>query len=387
MDADLCLREATVVLPDRLARHHSVWVRDGRILTVAPDDALEPAEGVRVVDLSGLLLGPGFVDIHCHAGGGAWAWEDPARAARAHLSHGTTTMLATTALAPDHAGNVEAVRAIARAIESGEAPSLAGIHMEGPYLNPDFGAFREHSRTPSAAEADDLAEAGDGWLRLMTIAPELDGAAEFVHHLQSLTGGAMTFAVGHSRATREQIEALVPGGLRVATHFANATGATPDPSRDAGTREVGVDESVLLDDGIWAEVIADSTGRHVRPDMIRLALKVKGPDRLIAVTDCTNAASSSDGSDVCLNDRGELAGSALTMDRAVANLILLCGVPVEVAWRLASHNPAAALGMLGEVGQILPGRRANLVVANADWGFAVEQVWLDGAIVTEGEQP
>ena len=387
---DLCLRGGRVVLPDRVAAGHSVWVADGHVVTVAPDGAIEAGPGVTVVDVTGRLVGPGFVDLLCHGGGGVWTTEDPVAASDYHLAHGTTSMLAATALLATHEENLRAVATIADAVAAGRTRNVEGIHMEGPYLNPDFGAYREWSRLPVREEYLGFVDAARGLLRTMTIAPELEGAAGLVHGLQEATGGRMVFSVGHSRATRHQIEALVPGGLRLATHLMNASGANPDPARYAGTREVGVDEAVLLDDGMWAAVIADAAGRHVRPDLVRLIVKVKGADRVVAVTDCTAAhgapvgGASGGPEDINYNDRGEIAGSALTMDAAVANLARHADLPVETAWRMASHNPAAALGLLDRVGQLLPGRRANIVVADDD--LIVEQVWLDGVLIDRGQR-
>lgn len=381
------LTGGTVVLPDRVLAHHTVVVIDGRIATIVPDDQGPTSPNAEVVDISGRYVGPGFVDIHCHGGAGRWVWDDPVAATEHHLAHGTTSMLATTALLESHEANVAAVAAIAAAVRQGRVRTVRGIHMEGPYLNPDFGAFRELSMAPSADQYLDFPDAAGGLLRTMTIAPELDGVARMVNDLQRATGGAMVFSVGHSRATLAQIEALVPAGLRLATHLMNATGA--EATRFAGTREMGVDEAVLADDGIWAEVIADADGVHVRPDMLRLVVQVKGIDRVVVVTDCA-AAQPSPGDDLSYNDRGELAGSALTMDRAVGNLARHARLPLHVAWRMASHNPAAALGMLGEVGQLLPGRRADLVVARydgTDADLAVDQVWLGGVPVRQGDTP
>ena len=386
----LCLRGGRVVLPDRVVAGHSVWVADGRVVTVAPDGEIKAGPGVTVVDVTGRLVGPGFVDIHCHGGGGVWATEDPVAASEYHLAHGTTSMLATTALLATHEDNLRAVATIADAVTAGRTRNIEGIHMEGPYLNPDLGAYREWSRLPVREEYLGFVDASRGLLRTMTIAPELEGAVAMVHGLQEATGGRMVFSVGHSRATRHQIEVLVPGGLRLATHLMNASGANPDPARYAGTREVGVDEAVLLDDGIWAEVIADAAGRHVRSDLVRFIVKVKGADKVVAVTDCTAAGGAPSGSaphgrgDINYNDRGEIAGSALTMDAAVRNLARHAGLPVETAWRMASHNPAAALGLLDRVGQLLPGRRANIVVADDD--LTVEQVWLDGVLTEWGQR-
>lgn len=385
-----CLRGGRLVLPSGVLDDHDVLVVAGRVATLAPTGTVDLPAGTELVDLDGAHLGPGFVDLHCHAGGDAWFHDDPAAAAAYHLRHGTTTMLATTVLMPTHDENVDAVRTIADAVVAGRARTVAGIHMEGPYLNPEFGAFKERSRRPVASEYLAFAEAGRGLLRWMTIAPELEGTARMVHDLQQATGGAMTFSVGHSRASSDQIRALVPAGLRMATHLFNASGCSIEPARHAGTREVGVDEAVLACPDIVAEVIADRGGRHVRPELLDLAVRAKGLDGVVLVTDATAAdgeapASDAQPSDVRWNATGGLAGSALTMDAAVGNMVRHTGLSLPDAWRLASRTPASALGLLGSVGELLPGRRAHLVACrhDPDSGLTIERVWFNGQVIEE----
>ncbi|MDR0417518.1 MAG: amidohydrolase family protein [Propionibacteriaceae bacterium] len=389
---DYVIRGGAVVLPDRLLPGHEVWIRDEVILAVGADGVLPAPADARVVDATGLFVGPGFVDIHCHGGGGVWAHDDPVRASEHHLAHGTTSLLATTIPHPTQAEQVQAVAAIADAMAAGQTRNVVGIHMEGPYLNPAFGAYRELSRVARDAEYLEFVEAGRGFLRSMTVAPEIDGVEQLVYGLQGATGGGMYFSVGHSKAAPEQIRRLIPAGLRVATHVMNATGRAVSPTRYAGTREVGVDEAVLLESGITAELIADRLGRHVRPELLTLVCRVKGRDGVVLVTDATAAdgavpaGEADDGPlDVCFNAAGDLAGSALTMDGALGNIMRHTGLPLVDAWRMASHNPAAVLGLADSIGQVAPGRQANLVLARigADAEVDVQQVWLRGRAVAE----
>lgn len=392
-----CFHGATVVLPDRLAANHSVLVRNGRIELIAPDDSFELPAGTERVDVAGRYLGPGFIDVHSHGGGGAWAHDDPATFARHHLRHGTTSILATTVTMASHSELVAAVATIADAIEDGLVPTVVGINMEGPYLHPDLGAYKEHARAPDPAEYLDFVEAARGHLRIMTIAPELAGTTRMVQDLQMATGGGVVFSVGHSKAAAEEIAPLVSSGLRLGTHVTNATGCAVSPTRYEGTREVGVDEAVLLDDEITAEVVADRAGRHVRADMLKLILKIKGRDGVVLVTDATAARgaaptggiASDAPSDVNFNETGGLAGSALTMDGAVGNLMRHTGVGIVDAWRMASRNPASVLGLLGDRGEIKTGRRADLLVLNHAPGedVDIDQIWLAGVRVDKEITP
>lgn len=384
-----CIENAAVILPDRILRNHSIVIDAGKISYVAATGSFSVPDGARVVDAEGRFVGPGFVDIHCHGGGSAWAHDDPVEAADFHLGHGTTRMLATTALLPEHADNVAAVRTIAEAATAGLTPTVAGIHMEGPYINPDFGAYRTYAYAPPDHDYLDFARAANGWLRAMTIAPELPGMATMVRDLQVATQGRMVFSVGHSRAARDQVEPLIPAGLRLMTHMFNATGAAVEPSRYAGTIEATLDTIVLNEPAIVAELVADWAGRHVRPELLQLALRTKGANGLVLVTDWTAADGcpaeggihSDEPLDVNFNDAGELAGSALTMDGAVGNMMRHTGASLVEAWRMASYNPARAHGWLADVGQIVPGRRADLIMAELnDCDLDIQQIWLGGEL-------
>lgn len=389
----ICIRHARVVLPDRVLRDHAVLLVDGMIVTVAPSAQLEDVQVDHCIDAEDRLLGPGFVDIHCHGGNGHWVFEEPEKAAVAQLRHGTTRMLGTTILLPTHAENVEAVRTVADAINSGRVPSVAGIHMEGPYINPDFGAYREYAYDPQPEEYHQFVTAADGCLRAMTIAPELPGMARMVHDLQVATSGRIVFSVGHGRASREQVVPLIPSGLRLMTHMFNATGTAIEPSRYGGTLEASLDTIVLTEPGIVAELIVDRLGRHVRPELLQLAVRAKGIDGLVLVTDATAADGTpppdgmDDGlpPDVNFNTAGGLAGSALTMDGALGNIMKHTGIDLVDAWRMASFNPARVHGWLAETGWIAPGRRGDLVLCDIDDNHTVHvhDVWLAGRKVEE----
>lgn len=376
------LVNARVVAPSSIWGDHCVVLRGHRIVWVGPMATVQVPSDARVVDVGGSLLGPGFIDLHCHGGGGAWFHDEPEVAAAYHLAHGTTSLLATTVLHPERDEQVAAVATIGTALAEERLPNVVGIHMEGPYLHPDLGAYKQYSRLPHPDEYLDFVEAGQGHLRWMTIAPEVEGVPEMVASLQLATGGAMTFSVGHSKATPEDIRSLLASGLRMATHLTNASGCAHEPSRYAGTKEVGVDEAVLLEQGIVAEVVVDRDGRHVRPDWLRLIHQIKGVDGVVLVTDATaESGRGPDGevSDVNYNATGGLAGSSLTMDRAVSNYVRQTGAPLVDAWRMASLTPARCLRQ-GDVGIIEPGARADLVIADHDTeaGLTIRSVWLSG---------
>lgn len=200
----------------------------------------------------------------------------------------------------------------------------------------------------------------------------------------------IAFSVGHSEAAAETVLDCVPYGLRIGCHCTNASGTTPSPSRYAGTREVGVDEAVLLSDEMYAEVIPDSEGRHVRPLMLKFILKVKGADKVIIITDAMDGTGISDASvDVNLIEKTEfspaqaadymLGGSLLTMDRAVYNMKRHTGVGMADLFKMASLNPAKVIGIDHEAGSLEKGKRANLIFVTED--IQVRKVFLDGELV------
>lgn len=375
-----CVSNARVILKDRVLDHHSILIEDDTIVNVFPDGEGSLPPGTAIIDAGGLYAGPGFIDIHCHGGNGFWAHENPAAVASFHLAHGTTGLLATTLCLPTHEDIVDSIKVIRQAAEGGAAPSILGIHMEGPYLNPKHGASRKLSRLPKKEEYLAYAKAGGSLIKTWTIAPELPGVFDMVCELQQASRGAYLFSVGHSEAGAEQIYRLIPCGLRIATHCTNATGCQVTPSRYQGTREIGVDEAVWLDDSIFAEVIPDCQGRHVRHLMLQLILKVKGINRTIIVTDATNTsgqmpkggiAADELRQDVNYNRDGELSGSALTMDAACSNVLLQTGLSLPEVFRMASYNPAAALHMLDRFGQIAPGRKADILIFEYNSGDAI----------------
>ena len=217
-----------------------------------------------------------------------------------------------------------------------------------------------------------LETAGD-LIKVWTMAPELDETNELIDLLKPY---GIIVAVGHSEAPAERILELVPKGLRLATHCMDATGATPNPPRYGGTREAGVDEAVLLSDDIYAEVIPDSWGLHVRGLMLKLILKTKGIDRVVLITDAVETSGTQellyitegerkiveDKRDVRFNDEGELSGSHLTLNLSFRNMMSHTGVSLPEAVRMASLVPTKLLGCENDRGSIEEGKRADIIV-------------------------
>lgn len=356
------LRAARVITPDRELADGWVAVRADRIVGVGQGPT--PA-GVPDPDETYAVLVPGFVDIHNHGGGGAAFTDGPEAALRArdaHLRQGTTTVVAS--LVTDTAPALrDQVRALVPLVRSGE---LGGIHLEGPWLAPQWrGAHPGQLLTdPDAADVAALADVAGDTLVMVTLAPERPGALEAI---ALLTGRGVQVAVGHTDATYDQTRAAIKAGVSVATHLYN--GARPHHHR-----EPGPSVALLEDPRVFVESIVD--GAHLHPAVVRATARAAG-QRWVLVTDAMAAALMGDGSyqlgtlavDVVegvarLSEGGALAGSTLSLDRAVRTAVEF-GVPLVDAVHAATAAPAAALGW-SDVGRLAPGCRADLVALDAD---------------------
>jgi N-acetylglucosamine-6-phosphate deacetylase len=313
------------------------------------------------------VIVPGFVDLHCHGGGGhTFTTGDLASARRAaafHLGHGTTTMLASLVSSPFELMR-SATLGYRRLVDEGV---LAGIHFEGPYLSEvRCGAQNPaYLRDPSMSEIKDLIKIGEGAVRMMTVAPELPGALEAITYL---SGHGVLAAIGHTDATYDQTHAGVAAGATVATHLFN--GMRPPHHREPGP-VVG-----LLSSTTVCELIADNI--HLHPGMLAFAARSAGPGRAVLITDAMDATGMPDGryelggQEVVVADRvarlahnGSIAGSTLTMDAALRNAVA-AGLPLVEAVAMASTTPARLLGLADRVGALAPGLRADIVVLSAD---------------------
>ena len=338
-------------------------------LLLSGDRILEVGEGrpprAPDLDLGDVSVAPGFVDLHVHGGGGASFDIGTADAAdvvaTAHLAHGTTSMAAS--LVTDiPARMADAVKELALLVQDGR---LAGIHLEGPWLSPrrsgahQPGALAE----PAPGAVESLLAAGDGAVRMVTLAPELAGGIEAV---RQISAAGVVAAVGHTDATYDQTCAAIEAGARLGTHLFNAM--RPLHHREPGP--VGA----LLDAPVDVELIAD--GVHLHPAVLRTAFATK-PGRALLVTDAMAAAGAPDGDyrlgPMAIEVRegvarladgsgsGAIAGSTLTMDAALRFAVRTAGLPLLDVVHAASTTPARAWG-LTDVGALEAGRRADLVV-------------------------
>lgn len=340
-----------IVLPDSILPDGAVCVSDGIIKYVGQRTSA-PICG-EVFDTKAQLISPGFVDIHCHAGGSFWAYEEPEAVAQYHLEHGTTGLLLTLYRTLCHKEIMKAINDIKEIMNT--TPSILGVHMEGPYLNPVYGS---KSGIASPVEKEKYLEiAHSGIIKQWTFSPEVESTNEFLQDIMFL---GIVPAMGHSAASAQQVFEAAKKGVKIVTHLFNATGCSITPTRYHGTQEVSFDMAALLCDTLQYELICDSRGIHVHPELIKLAIKTAGIDKIIAITDCCIGDQSE--SDVNFIDE-ELLGSKLTMDKVSRNLLEL-GISVPDIFKITALNPAKAIGMNSRIGSITTGYIANLLVLN-----------------------
>ena len=350
-------------------------VEDGRIVEITHGLLKDVPAHAEVVDFGDTAMAPGFCDIHIHGGAGvdlmrASASDDFARMGKFLADHGVTTYLPTTVAAPLD-DTCKALDRLADAIDSG-SPSNAtdsvqarprGIHLEGPFLSHKRRGVHppENLLEPTPRLFEELWQAARGHVRMLTIAPELPGATEVI---AEAARRGVCVSIGHSDADLPTAKAGIAAGARHATHTFNAM-------RPLDHRAPGIIGEVLSDDRLSADLIAD--GIHVSPEVVKLFLRAKGPERAVLITDAISATGMPDGKyqlgpiEVDVKEgkctaNGSLAGSVLTMDRAVRNITKFGNWSLNDAVRAATLNAATAIAMNSTCGMLRPGASADFVV-------------------------
>jgi N-acetylglucosamine-6-phosphate deacetylase len=370
----------------RLHDHPIVVLEDGRIASISTRASSAAPAGASILDFPEATLAPSFFDIHIHGVAGHDVMEATSEALAAMgaflASRGTAQFLATTVTAPVDA-TLRAVAGLAKIIANPAAAGAVplGIHLEGPFLSHAKRGVHPPAflLAPDIALFDRIYDAAEGRVRLITLAPELPGAPQLAAHA---TARGVRVSVGHSNATAAETRAAIAAGARSATHTFNAM-------RPLDHREPGILGTVLTDDSLFAELICD--GIHSAPEMTKLWWRTKGPERAILVTDAMSATGMPDGeyrlgelTVQVANGRamseGVLAGSVLTLDRALANFLAFTGATLEQGLRLLTGNPAALTGFENETGSLAPGAAANLVAVGPDSHLAAS--FLNGVLVS-----
>lgn len=381
------LINACILTPQGWLKEGSVLIKDGKILEVTNCNlAVTNAE---VVDLKGMYILPGGIDLHAHGGGGHDFMEGTEEAFRtavkAHMRHGTTAIFPTLGASSLSMMN-EAAETCTRLMRERNSPIL-GLHLEGPYLNPAMagGQIPENIKTPDPEEYIPFAEK---WtcIKRWDAAPEVSGAIPFGKYI---TDKGILASVAHTLAEFEDIRTAYKSGYTHATHFYNAM---PGFHKRHEYKYEGTVESIYLLDDMTVEVIAD--GIHVPPTILRLIYKIKGVERTCLVTDAMAAAASNyhttfdprviieDG--VCkLADHSALAGSIATMDRLIRTMVQKADIPLADAARMASETPARIMGVSDRKGSLSKGKDADIIAM--DSSLNVQGVWAMGQPVYHEE--
>ena len=382
----LAIINAELVMKDHLIPNAVLFIEDSKIAGFGEMRTTQIPEGCEIIDAKGLYVGPGLIDIHCHAGNGKRFEHGPEVAAAAHLPFGTTSMLATLGGRLTAPELVKGINGIRETMSKPEGINIAGIYMEGPYINPDFGSLAHLNPWRFGAHAEDynsILEAGNELIRVWAVGPETEGIEQFAKDAKAACPN-IRFAVGHSQASPQQIEKLMPYGLCIGTHHTNATGDLP---KYPECRGVCVDETVNYNDGIYAEIISDSCGIHVDPYMQRLVRKIKGDDKIILISDQTayntpNPPGLEHITDLNFtpmeNGGIDISGSKLTLNVACRNWMMHTGASIVEAFKVASYNPARAVG-LTDRGEIRVGLKADLIIT--DHKMNIDKVILNGKVV------
>lgn len=405
MKNHIALINGKLITPFREIDSGCILIEDELIKKVGKTDEVEIPEDIRVIDVKGNYISPGFIDTHLHGafGGSAMAAteEDLKKMAQGLVRCGTTSFLPTTLSGPWEA-IVRAVECISQTIKNDlKGAKLLGVHVEGPYINPEQKGAQnpEHIYPPQPEQYLPLLEKYPQIIRL-TAAPEVSGGWELG---QELRKRKILAAIGHSDATYQQVLQAVENGYSHVTHMFSAMSGI---QRIKGYRISGVIESALLLDELTTELIAD--GHHLPPSLMKLVFHSKGLDKVCLVTDSMSAAGMGPGeyelgglkviveADIPeefeiqtqennyvakLSDRSVFASSVSTMDKLVRNVIRFCDLNVRQAVQLATYNAAKIQDLEGEIGILAENKRADITVFDAD--INIKMTVVDGKVLYE----
>ena len=357
---------ADLVMYDHLIPDGVILIQDGKIAAFGEKKDVAIPEGCEILDAQGAYVGPGLVDIHVHTGDCYQFWKDPIPAAQYHLQHGVTTVLPTPYPRNSLEEYIQAGKNVRAAMAKPEGRSIAGIYAEGPYTNPNYGSnskLNPWNKPVLAEDYEPMLEACGDITLVWGMAPER--GEELIPFMLAArkANPNVRFAITHTEATPQQVEALMPYGLCISTHHTNATGPS-NPAYD-GTHVPKVDDAVNYYDSFYAEMISDSQGIHVKPFIQRLIRKVKGDDKVVLIsdrtyTDAPNPPELAHITDLNFDQWGGISGSKLTLDVACWNYMKHTGASLVEAFRAGACNPARAVGLLDR-GQIAVGLRADLI--------------------------
>ncbi len=401
----LLFKRFTVVRPERVETDTDVLVENGVISNIAPGLNVQADE---VVQGRGRYLTPGFIDLHIHGARDRLVDNGPddlTELCRLLPRYGVTGYLPTVVPQPPEE-HIELVGSLAS--REYEGTKVYGFFLEGPFLKLTGALPDEALGNLTAKRITDLRKAAYPYRAIFAVAPDVEGAIELIPYMAEKSEATKYASsasrepvfITHTQAGVEQTLAGIRAGISHATHFYDVFPAPEEYER--GARPVGAVEVILADPSVTVDFILD--GEHVEPVAARMALRVKGPEGVSLVTDANLGAGLPPGRYIGLNNSevefayegaparmtesspkaGGLAGSGLTMDRAVRNAMSLLDVPLHQAVRMASLNPASVLGIADQVGAIDVGMKADLVILDTD--YSVRATYVEGRACFEYQQ-
>lgn len=369
---NFAIKNVKIVTPFRIVDNGTIVISGKQISNMGKVTDVNISSDVPVYDLKGKTVTPGFIDLLVHGGGGKGFADDSDESIKTisdfFFSHGTTGMLASLFSKKIDLLKQD-VNRVASFAENHRDSNIWGIHMEGPFINPKIkGAHKiEYLWEPNVEMWNELNASARGSIKIMTIAPELSGNIDVI---RAAASQGVVPSIGHTLALYDDIEKAIDNGAAHVTHMFNAM-------RPFHHREAGIMVAALLRNELKVELIAD--GIHVDPIVMKLLHNIKGSGGIILVTDAIRACGMPDGDyhfmdqKIIVKDKkaflenGTLAGSTLTMEEAVRNMVKLVGVPLTDAVRMASLNGAKVLGREHQKGILAVGKDADLVVMDDDF--------------------
>jgi N-acetylglucosamine-6-phosphate deacetylase len=380
----LALYGGKIITPFRIVYNGILAIDGGKISGLLKTADSNLSQDYKIIDVSGKIISPGFADLLVHGGSG-YGFSDNSKESIEKIStyflkHGSTTILASLFAKPEKL-LIQDLKRVAGYIEDHPDSNIRGIHMEGPYLNKKFkGAMNEsYLWKPSLESWEKIWEASKGFIRIMTIAPEIPGA---VRVMQEAAKRGVVLSIGHSTASYDEVEDAIDNGAAHVTHIFNAM-------QPFHHRTPGIILGSLLHNELKIELIADTL--HVHPAVMQLLLKLKGANGIVLVSDSIRAGGMHEGEYEFADQKiylkgkkaflknGTLAGSTLTLNLAVKNMIEEAGAKITEAVRMASLNGLKVLGLSHKKGILATGKDADIVVFNEN--YEVQLTILNGKIV------
>lgn len=380
-----------LVMEDGIIWDGVVLYDNGKIIKAGWAHEIEVPADAEVIDAQGLYTAPGLIDIHNH-GGGDWLFaEDPTYCSEYFIKHGVTTVLPTLYHNLDRNMMLEAAEKIRQASKTGVGKIMDGLYMEGPFMSLS-GSFQSEMKWSGDIQEEDyvtLIEGLGDMVRIWAIDPNRGNVEAFMQYASQKTPGVI-FAHGHSSCPAEEIHALAHYGVKVRTHI---TDAGQCKGRAQGTPGAGGDQYCLYQPDMYAELICDETGIHVPPGLIKMIVRTKGVEKICLISDSmpsrTNYKNNEElgiwyGPDLNYDDMGKLAGSRMTLENGVKNMMKHTGYGLCHSIRMASLNPAKLLGIDNRVGSIAAGKTANLIII--DDMVQIKKVILEGELAVDNGQ-